>query len=31
VKGYLRQVFEKLGAVDRAEAVATALRQRLID
>jgi DNA-binding NarL/FixJ family response regulator len=31
VKGYLRQLFEKLGASDRAHAVALALRSRLID
>lgn len=31
VKGYLRQVYEKLGAADRAQAVAIALRHRLID
>lgn len=31
VKGYLRQVYEKLGAADRAQAVAIALRTRLID
>jgi len=31
VKGYLRQVYEKLGAADRAQAVAIALRRRLID
>ena len=30
VKGYLRQVYEKLGAADRAQAVAIALRHRLI-
>jgi len=30
-KGYLRQVYEKLGAADRAQAVAVALRNRLID
>ena len=31
VKGYLRQVYEKLGAADRAQAVAIALRTRLIE
>lgn len=31
VKGYLRQVYERLGAADRAQAVAIALRNRLID
>lgn len=31
VKGYVRDVFEKLGAADRAHAVALALRSRLID
>ncbi len=31
VKGYLRDLFEKLGASDRAHAVALALRSRLID
>ena len=31
VKGYLRQVYERLGAADRAQAVAIALRHRLID
>jgi len=31
VKGYLRQVYERLGAADRAQAVAIALRTRLID
>lgn len=31
VKGYLSQLFEKLGAADRAHAVALALRTRLID
>ncbi len=31
VKGYLRRVYEKLGAADRAQAVAIALRGRLID
>jgi DNA-binding NarL/FixJ family response regulator len=31
VKGYLGQLFEKLGAADRAHAVALALRSRLID
>ena len=31
VKGYLSQLFEKLGAADRAHAVALALRSRLID
>lgn len=31
VKGYLRSLFEKLGASDRAHAVALALRSRLID
>ena len=31
VKGYLRQVYEKLGAADRAQVVAIALRNRLID
>lgn len=31
VKGYLAQLFEKLGAADRAHAVALALRSRLID
>ncbi len=31
VKGYLHQVYEKLGAADRAQAVAIALRDRLID
>ena len=31
VKGYLRELFEKLGASDRAHAVALALRTRLID
>lgn len=31
VKGYLRGLFEKLGAADRAQAVALALRGRLID
>jgi len=31
VKGYLRQVYEKLGAADRAQAVAIALRARQIE
>lgn len=31
VKSYLQNVFEKLGAADRAQAVAIALRARLID
>ncbi len=31
VKGYLRDLYEKLGAADRAQAVAIALRHRLID
>lgn len=31
VKSYLRQSYEKLGAADRAQAVAIALRSRLID
>ncbi len=31
VKGYLRDLFEKLGASDRAHAVALALRTRVID
>lgn len=31
IKGYLRQVYERLGAADRAQAVAIALRTRLID
>ncbi len=31
VKGYLRDLFDKLGAQDRAHAVALALRTRLID
>lgn len=31
VKGYLSQMFEKLGATDRAHAVALALRSRLIE
>lgn len=31
VKGYLRQVYERLGAADRAQAVAIAIRNRLID
>lgn len=31
VKGYLRELYEKLGAADRAQAVAIALRHRLID
>lgn len=31
VKGYLRELFEKLGASDRAHAVALALRTRLIE
>jgi len=31
VKGYLRDVYDKLGANDRAQAVAIALRHRLID
>lgn len=31
VKGYLSQLFEKLGAADRAHAVALALRSRLIE
>lgn len=31
VKGYLRDVYERLGAADRAQAVAIALRHRLID
>ncbi len=31
VKTYLRQVYEKLGAADRAQAVAIALRTRIID
>ncbi|HEX9122279.1 MAG TPA: response regulator transcription factor [Actinomycetota bacterium] len=31
VKSYLRQAYEKLGAADRAQAVAIALRSRLID
>lgn len=31
VKGYLRQVYEKLGAADRAQAVAIALRHRIIE
>jgi len=31
VKTHLRRLFEKLGACDRAQAVAIALRQRLID
>ncbi|HEX6263518.1 MAG TPA: response regulator transcription factor [Actinomycetota bacterium] len=30
-KGYLRQVYERLGAADRAHAVAIALRSRIID
>ncbi len=30
-KGYLRQIYDKLGAADRAQAVAIALRNRLID
>lgn len=31
VKGYLRQVYEKLGASDRAHAASIAIRNRLID
>jgi len=31
IKGYLRDVYDKLGANDRAQAVAIALRHRLID
>ncbi len=31
VKGYLQELYEKLGASDRAQAVAIALRHRLID
>jgi len=31
VKTHLRNLFEKLGAADRAQAVAIALRQNLID
>ena len=31
VKTHLRRLFEKLGAADRAHAVAIALRQKLID
>lgn len=31
VKGYLHQVYERLGAADRAQAVAIALRSHLID
>jgi len=31
VKGYLRNLYEKLGASDRAQAVSIAIRSRLID
>jgi len=31
VKGYLRQAYDKLGASDRAQAVAIAIRGRLIE
>ncbi len=31
VKGYLRQIYDKLGAADRAQAVAIALRHRIIE
>jgi DNA-binding NarL/FixJ family response regulator len=31
IKGYVRSIFQKLGASDRTEAVAIALRKRLVE